>query len=53
MEFFELQNDLYLNAKFLSKTLLQLYKESLLRFQNVLPIDLGVWKYLSLETIHF
>jgi len=42
-----------LNAKFLSKTLVQLCKECLLRFQNALKIDLGVWKYLSLGTIHF
>jgi len=45
MEFIELQNDLDMNAKFLSNTLLQLCKECLLRFQNVLKIYLGVWKY--------
>ena len=49
-------NGIYWIAEWLgseSKTLLQLCKECLLRFQNVLEIDLGVWKFLSLETIHF
>jgi len=55
IECIELQNDLDLKAIFLSKTLVEFCKECLARtrFQNVLKIDLFVWKYLPLRTISF
>ena len=53
VEFIELQNDLHLKAKCLSKPLLKFYSECLprTRFKTCSTFDLLDWKYSPLRTI--
>ena len=58
MEFIELQSDLDLKAKFVSKTLLEFYRVSPQNkiskdFKTCSKTDLFVWKYLSLRQFFF